>query len=130
MGLDNGIVLETNSYVNYPFWVKFFDYSKESIEVCYWRKCWGIRNDIISVFEDRPDFKETYQYKVYLEDMDRILYVLRYYMNASNWKVYGHSIFTYKEYWKHLLQQYINCHWLKRYMKRNPKAEVYFYDCY
>ena len=53
MGLDNGIVLNKPTSV-IPFYVKVDSWasSQDSVEICYWRKCWGIRDEILSLFPE------------------------------------------------------------------------------
>ena len=44
MGLDNQI--------NFKFWRKGEDV-KHIIEICYWRKYWNVRSEIMQEFEER-----------------------------------------------------------------------------
>ena len=48
MGLDNGIYIK--GYRKKPFYVKddLYDQSNQ-IDLAYWRKYWGLRNDIINI---------------------------------------------------------------------------------
>ena len=61
MGLDNGILLKTHNKINLDDWeimpeyttIEFDEfYTKEYkdgyyYEICYWRKYWGLRNDVM-----------------------------------------------------------------------------------
>jgi hypothetical protein len=52
MGLDNGIVVKNLDRNNIPNFIKLpfgWDLEKDHIEIAYWRKCWGIRNDILDI---------------------------------------------------------------------------------
>ena len=48
MGLDNGICIERNDFTDSLFELEKFksEYPRDYCEVCYWRKCWNVRNAI------------------------------------------------------------------------------------
>lgn len=46
MGLDNGLICE-NAPRTKEFKSLMDEYHEHSIEICYWRKCWDFRNEII-----------------------------------------------------------------------------------
>lgn len=46
MGLDNGLMC-LNAPKTKEFQFLMDKYNKNSIEICYWRKCWDFRNEII-----------------------------------------------------------------------------------
>lgn len=96
-------------------------------EVCYWRKCWGIRNLIIDELVDsNEDFGE---YELSITDVNNIRRVLAYFNSAKRWARYDHSIWEWKEIRFILLRQRVRLLWLARYMKKN-NVKVYFYDSY
>ena len=47
MGLDNGIEVKKRKDIEFKK-----DIIDEYGEVCYWRKCWNIRKDIIEINKD------------------------------------------------------------------------------
>lgn len=130
IGLDNGIIINSNKEIKAPFWVKldfFNNLDRTCAEVCYWRKCWGLRNCIIdTLIEKEEDF---YDCPLNVSDINNILEIIQYFIVPSNWEREGRSIWSWDEIKWRLLQQWINLHWLARYMEKN-EIEVYFYDSY
>ena len=55
MGLDNGIIVK-NKYkelleeLGPDNWGKYKSKDDDDYDLCYWRKCWGIRNAIIKKY--------------------------------------------------------------------------------
>lgn len=136
MGLDNGIKLKVkNKKVFKPFFVKFDDFDFiEGIEVCYWRKCWAIRNDIINVL-NRNHFngvrnQNRYKWPVKSSDINDIIRVIKSWRNQKRWDAYAESIWEYEEIKDRLRQQITSLRWLKYYLKFHPNVECYFYDSY
>ena len=130
MGLDNirikNVKLED---LKVPWFVKLDDcpYSEQQeVEVCYWRKCWGIRD----IFISKLHYEDGGETKVEVDDVPAIVKALEPFMSKSYWEEYADSIWEYDEY---LFQQSLNLKnllWLGQYMKENPDIEVYFYDSY
>jgi hypothetical protein len=138
MGLDNGIVLKTKakiSHISLPKVIKEDwlnkDYDK-SIEVCYWRKCWGIRNEIIyDILQINEE--ALYDYSLTIENINDIIDILKKY--AYNKKYYednARSIWEFEEYNDKLKEDIKRIKWLKRYMKyhKGNIEKVTFYDSY
>lgn len=128
MGLDNGIQVKRNLYTNSIEDLKVFEetWDKEhkwDFEICYWRKCWNIRNDILWVLNSR--FDDQYEFQLTYEDIDNIISILLSY-NEDNW---GNSIWTFEEMVEHLQQDVENLKLLQDLMK-TYNLEVYFYDSY
>lgn len=130
MGLDNGIIIKSNKEIKAPFWVKldfFNNLDRTRAEVCYWRKCWGIRNLIIDELNNGDE--DFFEYRLLVSDIHNIRKVLKYFNNRKRWTRFGHSIWDWDEIkWK-LVYQQMNLYWLARYMEKN-EVEVYFYDSY
>ena len=130
MGLDNGIIIKANKEIKAPFWVKldfFNNLNRTRAEVCYWRKCWGIRNLIIDELNNGDE--DFFEYRLSVSDIHNIRRVLKYFNNRKRWTRFGQSIWDWDEIkWK-LVYQQINLYWLAQYMEKN-EVEVYFYDSY
>ena len=127
MGLDNGIVL--NKPINViPFYVKVDSWasSQDSVEICYWRKCWGIRNEILGLFPGADSNDSCLNLTP--EDTRAIRKIIRSFMNKKKWEEEADSIWTYDEIHPRLINHWIALWWLERYLRKNPNTEAYFYD--
>ena len=136
MGLDNGIVLKTkNSIIEKPSWVKFIgnpaEHDDGSLEydICYWRKCWNIREAIFNILED--DDRREWEFKLSLNQVvairDRLCKFLT---EGEDWEELGDSIWSFEEMIPVLTEDILNLSWLIGYMKNDVHAIVYFYDSY
>ena len=130
MGLDNGITiykknLNSSIILNESFIP--LDY-----EVCYWRKCWGIRNDIISYLHNTHEIQEDlYEYELTLEDLQAIYDILLSWYNKKKWNESGRSIWD----WKTIKEQLrYDCNRLAYLIAKKEvygdDLPVYFYDSY
>jgi hypothetical protein len=131
MGLDNGIVLKdtTRQNIETPWFVSFpFDNDYDNkLDVCYWRKCWGIRNEIKRILHLKDN---EYKCKVEEDDIPAIIRILEKYLDKDYWDDNAESIWIYDEYKPHLIQQIKNLLWLREYLRTYKRAECYFYDSY
>ena len=133
MGLDNGIDIVRNSYSNKIKALKRFTISydrnkKYPFEICYWRKCWNVRRDILNIV-DQSD-TEQYRFDLDTSAIKEILKVLKSY-NEKNWEYGGYgSIWEWSEHKKFNRRHIRNLKKLVRIMKKYPDLEVYFYDSY
>ena len=101
--------------------------ARDQAEVCYWRKCWGIRDLIIDkIGRSESDLGE---YKLTITDINNIRRAIKYFNTSRKWSRYGHSVWEWREMRFILLRQRIYLRWLARYMKKND-VKVYFYDSY
>ena len=133
MGLDNGIVFENRQRIRkYPFYVKRPMPDVNADEICYWRKCWGIRSGILGVLNGADYPPETVYYEVKPEHIDSIIKVIKYFDNKRHWNEENHSIWDYRKDRQHFIlrRQVINLKWLKKYMTEHPEDKVVFYDSY
>ena len=131
MGLDNGIILKVNpeniSVTNKLIKLDKTYSDNPETEVCYWRKCWGIRNAIVKKFHFD---KEGGEYKLDAEDIPAIIRILFSFYSKEEWEENADSIWEWEEFKDTLRQQILNLTWLYDYMLANPDVEVYFYDSY
>ena len=130
MGLDNGIVirkLPEGKIKEIPNFLKIEVYGNGDVEIAYWRKCWGIRNDIIT----KLHLSDTdYSYKLDIEDIAAIIKLLSKYFSQDYWEENADSIWEFDEYFDNMLQNMLNLKWLENYMILNPDIKVEFYDSY
>ena len=133
IGLDNGIILKKNSTV-LPFWLKRqFEYEpSENLEICYWRKCWGVRNAILAMdFENEQEIlPNDGVYYLTAKDIHTIRTILRYFSHRKIWEDESNSIWSWEDFRQTLRKQRRALWWLEGYLKRNPEVVCYFYDSY
>ena len=128
MGLDNGIILrDVNSkelVVNKL--INLDNLEDTSVEICYWRKCWGIRNAIV----EKLHLNDGEESKLDVEDIPVIIKILFDFYGQTEWEEDADSIWEWDEFKNTLRQQIFNLMWLYNYMLEHPNAEVIFYDSY
>lgn len=134
MGLDNGFRVKSNMRkierkdlpedISYPFDKDYGD----APEIVYWRKCWGLRDMVLSIVE-----KEEEKYIYEIDTTSQIIDIMRgiiEFMNEETWEEMGRSIWTYQEIREHLAYDLVNFSLMIGYMKQNPDVYLEFYDSY
>ena len=135
MGLDNGIQIKRNTSTNSIPELKQFELSYDNkhqfdFEICYWRKCYNIRNMIMDVIEsardnDNSDILTT-------TDIEKIIHGLQSF-NSTNWQENGGSIWDWDDeeypYSEKIQRDIENLKNLQTLMEKYD-LEVYFYDSY
>lgn len=135
MGLDNGIQIKRNTSTNSIPELKQFELAYDNkhqfdFEVCYWRKCYNIRNMIMDVVEsaydnDNSDILTT-------TDIEKIIHGLQSF-NSANWQENGGSIWDWDDeeypYSEKIQRDIENLKNLQMLMEKYD-LEVYFYDSY
>lgn len=132
MGLDNGIIIkkEKRQELDIPSIVKISDsFTDGDIELCYWRKCWGIRDCILDILKINSDGEGYFSIEESRE-VELIIKGLYKFLNESYWIKNGDSIWEYEEIVPKLVQDIINLKWLQELMKNDKNIQVYFYDSY
>jgi hypothetical protein len=126
MGLDNGIILycSDEDYSKFPYPDEMD--LEEGKHVAYWRKCWNIRRDIINGLH----YKDGGTSKIELEDIPKIIRLIKPYLNETYWNENDDSIWEYDEMFDKTYEILINLEYLKRYLKENPNVKCEFYDSY
>lgn len=133
MGLDNGIVIKkiTKEQIELiPSYIEtdITEYNNEiRIEIAYWRKCWGIRNEIINILHMDSN---QYKTKIDIEDIPAIIRMLYKFLSEEYWSKCGDSIWEYEDIKEKLVQNIINLKWLYYFMQKNENIEIEFYDSY
>ena len=134
MGLDNGFRVKSNirkierkdlpEDISYPFDEDYNDVP----EIVYWRKCWGLRDMVLSILG-----KEEEKYVYEIDTTSQIIDIMRgiiEFMNEETWEEEGNSIWTYQEIREHLAYDLVNLSLMIGYMKNNPDVYLEFYDSY
>ena len=130
MGLDNGIYIK--GYKKKPFYVKddFYDQSNQ-IDLAYWRKYWGLRNDIINIIyenyygNDSEVLLSENQIKKIRNLIMEITFSKKRYLESCGgyWDYNIYSVLR-------GIRQMINLTWAARQVRKNPEVEVFWYDSY
>ena len=129
VGLDNGLIIKGIKKNDIPPWVILpWDWNdkREEQELLYFRKCWGIRGEILAKLHCiEPNDSET---NVDVEDILPLAKILMKYLDKEYYDDNANSIWEYDEYIDNIQQSIVNLVWLKGYMEAHPKVECYFYD--
>lgn len=123
MGLDNGIIVKTK--LKYPPWLTGRD-SHESVElenyeICYWRKFYGLRNEILN----KVDINKALSPK----DIENIIDILDSFTNHEYYEENSLTFWGYCGMFEILKHQIASLLWLRAQMN---KQEIIceFYDSY
>lgn len=128
MGLDNGFICKNIKRDEIPSYVRLpWDCRDEDIEIAYFRKCWGIRGEIIRLLHVKDD---EYKIPVEKEDIIPIVKILMKYLDREYYDENADSIWEYDEYKENIQHSIINLMWLRVYMETHPDVTCYFYDSY
>ena len=130
MGLDNGIYIK--GYRKKPFYVKddLYDQSNQ-IDLAYWRKYWGLRNDIINIIyenyygnDSEVLLSENQIKKIRILIMEITFSKKRYLESCGGY--WNYNIYSVLRG----IRQMINLTWAARQVRKNPEVEVFWYDSY
>lgn len=142
MGLDNGITLITRQKLNEnnvpPYihlkeddWYDEYETSGYHYEICYWRKCWNIRNIVFDLDDinsiDCGMFELEIKHIVELRTK-----LIEYLLDIQKWQddyENGQTIWDADDMIPHLAQDIITLKWLAEYMTTH-RTKVEFYDSY
>lgn len=137
MGLDNGIVLlikkdKKLDFLGTPTSIGSDNKYPSKYEVCYWRKCWGIRDAIISVLDPKGLNSNNDEYNIDLEDIPAIIRALQKFLNSKYYEKNANSIWEYDEYIDTLIIDIFVLMKVEDYLKNNSPSDykLYFYDSY
>lgn len=130
MGLDNGIELRT--------YKETLRHRSDSIEICYFRKCWGIRDEILGILKDNHSNYNFSKigggtYDLDSKDVKDIKKIIKRFLDEDYFNDYADSkIFTYEEYKPILKKAYNNLKWLRWYLWLcgSNVRRLWFYDSY
>ena len=137
IGLDNGIYVKSDKRVItreqlpngiiYPF---NKDY-EGSVEIAYWRKCWGLRNDIMSIFGWWTKSPDEWQFEINTPaQVIDLIELIAQWLDKERWEDEGDSIWEYDEILPILQRDVINLAIIAGFMENNPDVYLEFYDSY
>lgn len=129
MGLDNGLIAKGVSINDTPSFVHiYFDPTGQTeLDLCYWRKYWGLRGEINTALHMHSD---EYEKEVDPEDIPAIKRAIIRYLNSEYFNENADTIWTYDEAIQHMIQQYINLCWFEDYWRDHSQVKLIWYDSY
>lgn len=128
MGLDNGIVMKYNPEVVCIGWVKkeLQVFGMGFIhDLCYWRKCWNVRDIIFSIVHPKAD-NDT----ITMLTADQLLEIAAALkkLNKKTWYEGAGSIWSWTEARRGIKKDIKNLKRAAKIKKKYPHTEIYFYD--
>ena len=126
MGLDNGIVLKTKIKHDIPPYFNWRDHPDEC-DVCYWRKFWGFRNEVVSEFNQSEECADIY---LDANDIGKIRCILEQYLDRDYYDNNANSVWEYEEYLIHNINCLKYLEMLQNFLEEHPNEKCYFYDSY
>lgn len=134
MGLDMGISVRRSCRGferNYKWFEKFIEtWEREygyDVDICYWRKCYNIRDAIWGAIEKCHDNSESDTLDV--NDIDTIVEILCAF-NEENWSDGSGSIWEWEVIHPLLCKQTAALMELRELMVEDPEIEIYYYESY
>ena len=142
MGLDNGITLITRQKINENNIPPYIHLEKDEwddehksngyhYDICYWRKCWNIRNIVFDLDDingiDCGTFELEIKHIIELREK-----FIEYLFDIQKWQddyEDGRTIWDADDMIPHLAQDIVTLKWLAEYMIKH-RVKVEFYDSY
>lgn len=135
MGLDNGLYIKSDvrkitremlpEGIFFPF---EYDYD-DVVQVLYWRKYWGVRNEVMRTFGWYDGDSGYYELDTPAKVM-RFIEIVASWLNEERWEEDGDSIWEYNEVRLSLIHNIINLSIIYTLMESNPDIYLIFYDSY
>ena len=137
IGLDNGICVKSNKQtivrsdlpqgIEYPF---DKDYDNE-VEIAYWRKCWGLRNDIMNTFGWLTTSPDKWKFEIDTPaQVINLIELIAKWLDRERWENESGSIWEYDYIKNILIENIINFALIYEYMTTHPDVYLEFYDSY
>ena len=130
MGLDNGFYAKGIKKLPrkiHDGW-QGIETADGDIELAYWRKCWGIRTEILWTLGEK--FPGGGTYLVSREKLKEVIEVLKKFTEKEYWENNADSIWEYDEFKDNQKQNIKQLRWIYTYMKWHPDVQLFFYDSY
>lgn len=125
MGLDNGVVIKNIEELSEEIKLELqdLDIIDDKDEVCYWRKCYNIREIFLNHLKESDD----YYYSININNINPIIKQLCFLLIKDNW---GNSIWTWEEQLENLITSIVRLKLLQHMMRKYTDIKVIFYDSY
>ena len=129
MGLENGIRIKDAKRKQLSLWPFRYPFDmdfEDGVEICYWRKCWGVRREIMLNIVGTND-SDGGDYELNVEQVKRIRKLINSYLHEPHWWEED-AYWSFDESRRMLHDDTWNLFWLKWWMRTHPKRTVFFYD--
>lgn len=129
MGLENGVAIKNKSREQISFFwpFRFLHNENGDVDVCYWRKCWGIREHTLLHIIGTND--EGGEYKVNAKQVGAIRKLIKSFLGQPDWWE-SNSFWSFQEAKEMLCVNLWNLWWLRLWMFFHRKETVVFYDSF
>jgi len=145
MGLDNGIVLRVKGKIDpedrilsipgieKDDWYEENHPGFSQYDICYWRKCWNIRDILFVNCDDAKGKDDCGTYSLTIDELEAIRHSL--YLTICEgpdaWNDGDQSIWDFEEIMNQLPWDLVRISALIDYMEKNGgRCEAFFYDSY
>ena len=123
------MVFRTINPIKIPKWAggRGFLQHDHGGEACYWRRCYGLRADVLNALGER---EEEFEYYLTVDNVRAIRKILvGYFLHPRRWR---QSAWEWKEVWRQQFKHILSLRWLEKRMRRDPDniEWVIFYDSY
>lgn len=135
MGLDNGIFVYSRTRklsrkdlpfgMTYPFETE--DSDEDGVEICYWRKCWGLRNDIVHCFGSGDKYSTLIEAP---EQVMCLIEIIASWLDEKKWNAEGGSLWSYEQIRHTLIVDIVNLGIMYNFMQSNSDIYLEFYDSF
>ena len=132
MGLDNGIRIDkertkTNTTFNPAIVSDSF-----TNEFLYWRKCWGLRDDIVNYLCDKYNVeRDFYSQDLDIDDLIKIREIIHSWSHKKKWTRESRSIWSWKSIKRSLREDAeILAYLIALKEKEGDNLVLFFYDSY
>ena len=127
MGLDNGIIYRGPRSVGWLGRRIVREVRSDCVEICYWRKMWGLRREIMGILNAKTTL-DIYEYELTAENVRSIREsIVWYILHPKGWDM--DNFWTYKEAVRSLFRDVAALTYLLYLMQRGYDS-VYFYDSF
>ena len=132
MGLDNGIRIDKErTKANITFNPAIVGDSFTN-ELLYWRKCWGLRDDIVNYLCDKYNVeRDFYSQDLDVDDLIKIREIIHSWSHKKKWTRESRSIWSWKSIKRSLRKDAeILAYLIALKEKEGDNLVLFFYDSY
>ena len=148
MGLDNGLrimpkTLKASRFLEKNFGSLKDEYTANTYEFGYWRKCWNIRSAVLEAFGDKEHNSDDEDIDLTISDLVTFRDIMKHFLIEENWYQGGRgSIWT----WEQSIRGIANTiYWITEFLQyvedgsdddelyedfTDEDFDIYFYDSY
>lgn len=132
MGLDNGIRIDKErTKANITFNPAIVGEMNNN-ELLYWRKCWGLRDDIVNYICDKYNVERDFRYQdLDIDDLIKIREIIHSWSHKKKWTRESRSIWSWKSIKRSLREDAeVLAYLIALKEKEGDNLVLFFYDSY